>query len=96
MSGGADEDGSIWCNGKVMGQGMMSGCLSARNFYGFKFRLLTKSRFPRSLISLAIEAPHLLFRLFPSSHMPKDRTNKMDSGSRLVVQNKKENYWSPP
>ena len=35
--------------------------LSARNFYGFKFRLLTKSRFPRSLISFAIETPHLLF-----------------------------------
>ena len=35
--------------------------LSARNFYGFKFQLLTKSRFPRSLIPLVIEAPHLLF-----------------------------------
>ena len=35
--------------------------MSARNFYGFKFRLLTKSQFPRSLISLVIEAPHLLF-----------------------------------
>ena len=40
--------------------------MSARNFYGFKFRLLTKSRFPRSLISLVIEAPHLLFPFIPS------------------------------
>ena len=35
--------------------------LSARNFHGFKFRLLTKSRFPRSLIPLEIEIPNLPF-----------------------------------
>ena len=35
--------------------------LSARNFYSFKFRLLTKSRFPRSFVPLAIETPHLHF-----------------------------------
>ena len=34
--------------------------LSACNFYGFKFRLLTKSQFPWSLISRVIKAPHLL------------------------------------
>ena len=44
-------------------------CLSACNFfYGFKFRILTKSRFPRSLISLAIEAPHLLFPIYFPFH----------------------------
>ena len=56
--------------------------VSARNFYGFKFRLLTKYRFPRSLISLAIETPHLCFPLLPSfAHTPEDKTDKMDFGS---------------
>ena len=33
---------------------------------------------------------------FPPSHMPEDRTNKMDYGSQLIVQDRQENYWSPP
>ena len=78
-------------------QGNLSLQMSACNFYGFKFQLLTKSRFPRSLIPRVIEAPHLLFSFyFPPSHTPEDKTNKMDYGSRLIVQDRQENYWSPP
>ena len=42
------------------------------------------------------DSPPSFFHSFPSTHTPEDRTNKIDFGSRLVVQNKKENYWSPP
>ena len=77
--------------------GSLDWYVSARNFYGFKFRLLTKSRFPQSLILWAIETPHLHFSVHSLLHTrQKDRTSKMDFGSRLVVQNKKENYWGPP
>ena len=56
--------------------------LSAHHLYGFKFWLLTKSQFPRSLIFLAIKASHLLFPLFPPPllHTHRDKTDKMDSG----------------
>ena len=55
--------------------------MSARNFYGFKFQLLTKSQFPQSLIFLVIKAPHLLFLLFPFFTHTRDKINQMDSGS---------------
>ena len=52
--------------------------VSVRNFYGFKFWLLTKkSRFPCSLIPLVIETPHFLFPLFPS-FAPTRRQDQQD------------------
>ena len=57
-------------------------------FYGFKFRLLTKSRFPQSLTSLVIEAPHLLFPLFPSFAHTRRQKDKMDFEVWLVVQDR--------
>ena len=57
--------------------------LSAHNFYGLKFRLLTKSQFPQSLTSLVIEAPHPLFPFIPSfAHT--DRQDEQD-GFRIMI-----------
>ena len=70
--------------------------LSACNFYGFKFRSLTKFQFPQSLIFLVIEAPHLLFFFYFLPAHTEDKTNKMDFRLQLIVQDKQENYWSPP
>ena len=52
--------------------------MSAHNFYGFKFRLLTKSQFPQSLTCLVIKAPHLLFPFISLLHTHIRRQDEQD------------------